>query len=246
MINAKSEFSKFLVHSSIFLLIIFLILMGQNVIRYAKHSTYDPWISILYLLISLLFFIPLLPLVYGVGKSILKKFPKIFWFAAFLVSIMALFIFYVTSNAALHLTGYYDNFLDALYARRYFGKEALFHFLLLVACFYFIKAKRIGQPKLVSGTLGRKEITINADLIRWIETDDHYLKIHTEQSSMIKRTTLDQMAEDLKPDFIRIHRKYLVNKKLIVGKEKKRRDEFIILNSGERLKVGRSYLPFEI
>lgn len=246
MINAKSEFSRFIIYSSIFLLIIFLILMGQNVLRYSSSDHYNPARSILYLAFSVLFFIPLVPIAYSLGRKALMRTPGSYWIIAALLSISTLFIFLLTSNTALYLAGYYDRPIDILYIRRYFGREALFHLLLLVTCFYFIKTRTLGQLKVVSGTVGRKEITISANLIRWIESDDHYLKIHTEESSLMKRTTLEQMAEELKPNFIRIHRKYLVNKDQIVGKEKQQRDEFVILKSGERLKVGRSYRPLAI
>ncbi len=246
MINAKSEYSKILIYSSVFLFIIFLILMGQNVLRYGASDHYNPWRSIFYLVISVLFFIPLVPFVYSYGKKNFLSNPRIFWLIAVLLTITTLFIFLVVSNLALWLAGYYDNFFDLLYVRRYFGREALFHLLLLVVCFYFIRTGSQGEHKLVSGTLGRKEITIRTDLIRWIESDDHYLKIHTNESSLLKRSTLEQMAEELKPNFVRIHRKYLVNKEQIIGKEKQQRDEFVILRSGERLKVGRSYRPFDI
>lgn len=246
MINAKSEFSKFLIYSSIFLLVILLILMAQNVLRYGASDHYNPMRSFVYLAFSVLLFVPLVPLAYWLGKEALRRKIRYYWVVAAVIAVSILFLFLSISNVALYFTGYYDRPFDLLYVRRYFGREALFHLILLITCFYFVKTKALGQIKLVSGTLGRKEVTISTDLVRWIESDDHYLKIHTAEASLVKRTTLEQMAEDLKPDFIRIHRKYLVNKKQIVGKEKKQRDEFIILKSGERLKVGRSYIPFDI
>ncbi len=246
MINAKSEYSKILVYSSIFLLIIFFILMGQNVLRYGSSGHYNPWRSLLYLAISVLFFIPLIPVAYSAGKKVLLSQLKYYWIIVTLLALGTVLIFLLTSNIALWLAGYYDHFFDLLYVRRYFGREALFHFLLLGVCFYFLRTKSISQHKLVSGTLGRKEVTISTDLVRWIESDDHYLKIHTNESSLLKRSTLEQMAEELKPNFVRIHRKYLVNRDQIIGKEKQQRDEFVILRSGERLKVGRSYRPIEI
>ncbi len=219
--------------------------MFQNVIRYASYSTYDPWITVLYLAISLLLFIPLLPVVHFLAKkAVLTKF---YWPIAVLLPLGTVFTFFMISNVVLRLAGYYDYLPDEVYARRYFGKEALFHFLILATGFMLLKSRSKNFYKLVSGTLGRKEITISSELIRWIESDDHYLKIHTnEASSLLKRSTLEQMAEELKPNFIRIHRKYLVNRDQIIGKEKQQRDEFVILKTGERLKVGRSYQPINI
>lgn len=220
--------------------------MGQNVLRYGDSGHYNPWRSVFYLVLSVLLFIPLVPLAYRYGKKALIKQPKHYWLLSSILITATIAIFLVISNITLYLAGYYDFAIDPTYIRRYFGREALFHLLLLATCFYFIKSGSHNHQKLVSGTLGRKEVTISTDLIKWIETDDHYLKIHTDESSLLKRTTLEQMAEELKPKFIRIHRKYLVNKDQIIGKEKQQRDEFVILKSGERLKVGRSYRPFEI
>ncbi len=92
---------------------------------------------------------------------------------------------------------------------------------------------------------GRKKITVPTELITWIEADDHYLKIHCSEGMLVKRSTLEKMTAELNPDFARIHRKYAVNKKRVVGKEKLNRDEFLILSTGERLKVGRSYQPLD-
>ena len=136
--------------------------------------------------------------------------------------------------------------VDERYARWYFGKEALVHSLLLGINVYLLKKRSSDTNILVSANLGRKEIVIDSSLIKWIEADDHYLKIHTTTDSLIKRTTLEKMANELSPQFIRVHRKYLVNKKEVAGKERRNRDEFIILKSGEKIKVGRSYQPLEI
>ena len=98
---------------------------------------------------------------------------------------------------------------------------------------------------MISGMVGRKEITVPASRIKWIESDDHYLKIYTKEYTLIKRATLENMAIDLQPEFIRIHRKFLVNKKAILSTERSQRDEFVVLNSGEKLKVGRTYNPIK-
>lgn len=99
---------------------------------------------------------------------------------------------------------------------------------------------------MISANQGRKEVTIKTDLIEWIEADDHYLKIHLANQSLIKRTTLEKMAEELQPEFVRIHRKYLVNKNEIVGKEKAGRDEYVVMKTGAKVKVGRSYQPLDV
>ncbi len=245
MQSANRELIRFLIFASIFLLIAFILLMVQNVIRYGSYDHYNPGRSAVYLIISLVLFLPLIPPVFGIARNINRNYPRLLIPAGIGIVALLLFTFYLISNGFLFLTGYYESLPDPVYARRYFGKEALIHLIVLAAVFFATK-KRGYDRKLISGTIGRKEVSISAELIRWIEVDDHYLKIHANENSLIKRTTLDQMAKELKPDFIRIHRKYLVNKQQIVGTERMQRDEYVILKSGERLRVGRSYQPLKL
>jgi DNA-binding LytR/AlgR family response regulator len=148
-------------------------------------------------------------------------------------------VFYILSNTSLYLLGFNYELLSIIYAQQYFGREALYHILLLIGTAFYVHNKyQKDTGKMISGMLGRKEITIRTSMINWVEADDHYLKIYTDEYTLIKRSTLENMADQLKPDFIRIHRKFLVKKNIILNTERLQRGEFIILNSGDRLKVG--------
>ena len=47
--------------------------------------------------------------------------------------------------------------------------------------------------------------------IRWIEAQDDYVMIHTDQKKYLKQKTMKYFEEHLNPkDFIRIHRSYIV------------------------------------
>ena len=219
--------------------------MTQNYIRYGGHSSYDPSIAAVYLSVSVLCFIPFVFSAQKLASLHLKSGLKYPLYAT-VVSIILIFTFYIISNITLTLLGYFDHWIDPKYASWYFSKEVFFHGILLGANFYFTRLASVPEPKVVSAHQGRKELTIQVASIEWIESDDHYLKIHLEEQSLIKRTTLDKMAEELKPDFLRIHRKYLINKEKVVGKEKSGRDEFVIMKTGAKVKVGRSYQPLDI
>lgn len=226
---------------------LFVITMAQNVIRYGMHDTYNPWRSITYLLISLMLFLPLLPLLFWGMKKMFLLFPKHFWWMGGLTALLGVGLHYALSSVVIHTLSFYDSFFAIKYARQYFGREALYHLLTLIATAIYIYYRfKIIDPKMISGTFGKKAMTIRMDQIRWIEADDHYLKIHTGEKTLLKRYTLGKMAEDLQPEFIRIHRKYIVNKQMIVGIQKEKRDQFILLNSGEKLRVGRSYQPIQL
>lgn len=238
---------KFFLWSALFLAIFFAIAMVQNVIRYGMNESYSPLRSITYLLISLVLFIVFLPTILESAKRALDRYPGYYGWSATAITVASITAFYICSGLLMYILGFFDDFFNIRYARQYFGREALFHVLLVVgACVYvyFSYQKKVG--KLVEGSIGRKSVTIPSELIRWIEADDHYLKLYTEDSQLVKRSSLEKMAYELEPEFIRIHRKYLVNSSQIIGKEREQRDEFLLIKGGQRLKVGRSYQPFDI
>ncbi|MEL6918836.1 MAG: LytTR family DNA-binding domain-containing protein, partial [Bacteroidota bacterium] len=224
------------------LLVIFAISLIQNVIRYQEHASYNIWTSIIYLCISVLFFIPFMVLSVYVQKKIRLRSKKWYWIINIPLALFVLLVFYLLSGTMLYGLGYFDHFFDLAYARMYFGREALYHLLVLFGSALFVVHTKKKKPK-IEVSKGRKVVTIPLDLIYWIEVDDHYLHFHTKTDTFIKRASLSNMAKTLDPDFIRIHRKYLVNRSKIVSMERKQREEFVILVSGKKLKVGQSFMP---
>ncbi|PHN03369.1 LytR/AlgR family response regulator transcription factor [Flavilitoribacter nigricans] len=238
---------KYFVFSLLYLLVIGVVMMAQNYIRYGWHDTYNPWPTVVFLSIGLILFIAVAPIYYLGIEWIREKYPHRFWLPATAWILLTVLIFYAFSSLLLYLTTLAEVPFKGSYARFYFGRAVVFHLLyLLVTAFYLLRKERGTEPKHISGTLGRKKVTIKADQAKWIEADDHYLKVHLAEGVILTRSTLDQMTETLNPDFIRIHRKYLVNRQQVIGKEKNKRDEYLILSTGERLKVGRSYLPLDL
>ncbi|PWL38858.1 hypothetical protein DKG77_11510 [Flagellimonas aquimarina] len=233
---------RFYYVSVILLVVIFIITLVQNMIRYSNHSSYSVWVSVVYLCVSVLLFIPFIALTLWLQKEIKKRYLKWFWLLACTSTVISLIVFYLLSNIILHAFGYFDGFVDSEYARYYFGREALYHLLLIVAsAVYVYNAKT--RTKTIQVYKGRKLITIGLELIEWIEAEGHYLNFYSEAGTFIKRDRLGLLAEQLQPDFIRIHRKYIVNKSQIIAQEKDKRDEYIVLSSGKRLKIGQSFKP---
>ncbi len=228
----------------VWLIILFGIALIQNYLRYGHSESYDLLNVVTYLCVTVLLFFPFgLASIILMSRIVLKHSFSVWQFI--MVAVGAFFLHYLVGTIIIHLLGFYDSFFEVRFAKQYFGREAFFHALTLAAFSYVISQKRT-QGKMISGTIGRKSLMLQADKVYWIESDDHYLKIHAEQTQLIKRATLEKMASDLSPDFIRIHRRYIVNRNFVIGKEKQHRDEFVILASGEKLKVGRSYSPLSL
>ncbi len=241
MWTIQSE-KRFYILSIALLVVIFIITLIQNVIRYSDHSSYSIWVSIVYLLVSVLLFIPFLILILRTQKEVKKRYAKWFWPMNLILASIALFVFYVFSNIVLHAFGYFDFFIDAEYARYYFGREALYHLLLIFGSALYVFSLK-PKTQTIEVYKGRKKVTIGLDLVQWVEADGHYLNFYTDTEMYIKRERLSVLAKMLESDFIRIHRKFIVNKTQIKSKEKDKRDEYLILNSGKKLKIGQSFKP---
>jgi cellulose synthase/poly-beta-1,6-N-acetylglucosamine synthase-like glycosyltransferase len=222
---------------------VFGISLIQNVIRYKHHASYDIWTSVIYLAVSVLLFIPFMILSFHLQKGLSVRFNKWYWPMVVLLALVILLIFYLLSGILLHSLEFFDHFISEDYARYYFGREALYHLLVIFGSSLFVRLKGTKKRTTIEVSKGRKTITLRLDAVHWIEADDHYLNFYTKTDVFIKRASLGSMTKQLAPDFIRIHRKYVVNKSQIVSKEKKQREEFVLLSSGKKLKVGQSFSP---
>nr|WP_299068195.1 LytTR family DNA-binding domain-containing protein [uncultured Allomuricauda sp.] len=226
------------------LALIFIITLVQNIIRYSHHSSYSIWTSIIYLCVSVLLFIPVIVLGLQVQKKIKNNYKKWYWTLNIGFALLVLLLFYVLSNVILHSLGYFENYIDSDYARYYYGREALYHlfFVLTSAAYvYFQKS----QKQTIEVYKGRKLVTIPLEMIHWIEAEGHYLNFYTQTEKYLQRNRIGALAKQLHPDFVRIHRKYIVNKNQIFAMEKEKREEYIVLKSKERLKIGQSFKPIE-
>ncbi|MCR9253764.1 MAG: LytTR family transcriptional regulator [bacterium] len=237
---------KFLISVSVVTALIFAFAMVQNILRYGMHDSYNPWTSILYLTVSVLLFLPLVPFIILIARKIIQYNFKLYWIYSAGVIVLVIATYFIVASTIFYTINYFPDWISEKFIRYYFGREVIYHTIVATGAVYYVRHQfGLESEKMISGTVGRKQITLKANLIEYIEADDHYLKLHAQDGSLLKRATMDKMSEELKPEFIRIHRKYLVNRNAIKAKEKHQRDEFVILNSGERLKIGRSYQPLE-
>jgi len=87
--------------------------------------------------------------------------------------------------------------------------------------------------------LGSKITVIPVDKIRYIESADDYVMIHSDTGDHLKEKTMKYFEEHLPGDqFIRIHRKYIVNINQIKSLELYSKDSYLaFLKTGEKLNV---------
>lgn len=235
---------KFLRYAYLFLGIAFLLMMLQNFIRYGSYEHYRPLRSLLYLINSMLLFFPLLPLDLYLARRNLGRKKDWYFLIGFLFNCLLILVFFLCSNFLLYLFGFYEEIFSSEYARNYFGREALLHIIVLSGIWMYVRSLKVIEPSpsLIQASLGRKKLQIPIDSIHWIEADDHYLRLYRKGDVLIKRASMKDMEKELAPDFLRIHRKYLINRSEIKEYMKEKQDHYLILRSGHQLKIGGSYL----
>lgn len=89
----------------------------------------------------------------------------------------------------------------------------------------------------------RKNIFVDVDTIRWIESSGNYVKLHLAESMHMIRGSLKLMQKKLHPlQFVRIHRSYIINVNCVKAIEPWFSGDLkVILNDGKKLKMSRNY-----
>jgi two-component system LytT family response regulator len=79
--------------------------------------------------------------------------------------------------------------------------------------------------------------------VEWCETDGNYLRLHVGKTSHLIRSTANKLEEQLDPrQFVRIHRRYIVNIDRIVEVQPWfSGDAVVVMQSGARVRMSRSY-----
>jgi len=86
---------------------------------------------------------------------------------------------------------------------------------------------------------------IPVDDIHYLEAADDYVKIYTREGSFLKNRTMTHFSQVLDPTvFVRVHRSYIVNIKLITRLDPLEKESYqAMLTSGARIPVSRSGYP---
>ncbi len=100
-------------------------------------------------------------------------------------------------------------------------------------------------------SLGSKTITvkirnkielIDTENIIYMEAEDKYINIYTDEKKYLKNGALSSLTEGLPDDFIQINRSYVVNKRKIVEVYKELRGIYtFVMKNGAKLKSGNTY-----
>lgn len=112
--------------------------------------------------------------------------------------------------------------------------------MLATGCYFFeswLNRKRPTPPAPVTFTSFRKPVTLRREEILYVESNDNATTVVATDGRRFKNITpISQWEASLKPQFIRIHRSYLVNKDAVTGVD------VDLLNIGDiQLPISRKY-----
>ena len=99
------------------------------------------------------------------------------------------------------------------------------------------RRSRLQEKEFIEVTSDRKKQKIPLDSLLYIESLSDFIKIHTKNSRVIiSREKISRIEKMLPPDFLRVHRSYIVN----TTKIHSRNYEFVEIE-GKEIPVGRTY-----
>ena len=86
------------------------------------------------------------------------------------------------------------------------------------------------------------ELGALAGAIDWVEAADNYVELHVGGRTMMRRMTMRDAEQALSGrGFVRIHRRFLVNRERIATIDGTNGDRVVTLGCGAALPVGRSF-----
>lgn len=105
-----------------------------------------------------------------------------------------------------------------------------------------LSAVNTDKAKVLNIKVGNKRKIIPVDKITWLEADDYCVNVHTiDNPSYSMRTSLKSLEEKLSNQFLRVHRKAIVNMKVVKELELKG-NPVLVLNDSKKIPVSKSNL----
>ena len=105
-----------------------------------------------------------------------------------------------------------------------------------------LKASNSDKSKVLNIKIGNKRKIISVETILFLEADDYCVNVHTiDNPAYSMRISLKSLEEKLEHHFLRVHRKSIVNMRM-VKEFKLNTKPYLLLNNNEKVFVSKSNL----
>ncbi len=97
------------------------------------------------------------------------------------------------------------------------------------------------KPQYLSIPVGSTKQLLAIEDIKWIEADDYYAKLHTEEKTHLLRRSLQKLMDELPTSkFVRIHRSTIINLDFLAKLARKESKPIVILKDGTERSISPS------
>lgn len=239
--HRKTETQTILGYTFLGLLSITLIFFLQNYTRFNGAEGYNFWRSLAFNTLTIVPFILLIPSIIRLDEK--KRNQKFYWLYHIGLCGILLLLYAVVTNVALYSLGFVSKLLHEQFLLKYFTRTAHIHLILYWLVILLLSrqnSKQLDQPFL-QALNGSTKVFCKKNSIYWLESFDHYVKLYTTDGLLLKKVSMEGILVELGEGFIRIHRKYIIQLKYLRTIEKIKRDWFVVMTDGTRLKVSNTY-----
>lgn len=244
----SSKTSDFLITPRSLILISGVILILAALIattqKFFQFRAYPDYLLSRSLLFNFIVFVPF-TLFIALGIDLHKKFNssniKLFWLSLIGSGILFLIFYSVSINLGLYLADFSSQPLSRDFLLKYFSGVVQIHLSLYFFIQLLLTVKNRSDEK-IQGIKNDSEPTFlshKLKSIQWIESYDHYIKIYTDEGRFTERGSMKNAEASLPDNFIRIHRKYIVNMDYAEGTNRKNNSLQVLIGK-KKLNVSRS------
>lgn len=162
-----------------------------------------------------------------------------------LTGVVITILYALCINIILYSIGLSKAIPSAAFLKKYFTGTIQIHlsmylFIQMLAHLVMDKKEQKAAQRTLIATRGKSKVICNLDTIEWMESYDHYIKLHTTNGLLLHKDTMNNMEKELPEGFLRVHRKYIVNASYIDSLETERGKLFLMVR-GQKLSVSKSY-----
>lgn len=233
------------VQLAILLLLVTMIYVGQNFVKYGDEQDYNLVRSFVFNLITLGGFLFITPLIIRFKQYLNDK----SLVATLCFNVLGIILALASYAVLVAWVLYFIDYLSTPWFERFYLKYVLNMSIIHVIIYLIIvidfkkKAPELGSV-LIDVTKGRAKVKISVDKVVLVEAMDHYMKIHGEDALYLKKSSASEMEKLLTDHgFVRVHRSYIVNTNHICQLERTNGSYDLTMSNNLKVRIGKTYVP---
>lgn len=229
---------------ALLLVLVTIIYVGQNFVKYGGEQDYDLLRSFIFNLITLGGFLSMTPLILKYKQYLNSKADVIKVGLNAFGLLLILSSYSVLVACILYLIDYLSTPWFERFYLKYFLNMSIIHVIIYMVIVIDFKKQFPKQKELLlEVTKGRSKYKISVDKVVLVEAMDHYMKIHTEEAIYLKKTSAAEMERLLaESGFVRVHRSFIINSNQINQLVQSNGAFDLIMSNKMKVRIGKTYL----